>query len=88
MPINPDLLEILCCPASKTPVEMVGRARLDRLNAAIAAGYVRYTDGAPVEEALEEALATTDGRTVYRIDDGIPVMLVDRGIPTDQVGSW
>ena len=88
MPINADLLQILCCPASKTPVEMVDGDRLDRLNAAIAAGYVRYTDGTPVEEPLKEALATTDGQTVYRIDDGIPVMLVDRGIPTDQVGSW
>lgn len=88
MPINPDLLEILCCPASKTPVEMVDGERLDRLNAAIAGGYVRYTDGAAVEAPLDEALVTTDGRTVYRIDDGIPVMLVDRGIPTDQVGSW
>ena len=87
MPINPDLLEILCCPASKTPVEMLAGERLDRLNAAIAAGYVRYTDGAAVEAPLEEALVTTDGQTVYRIDDGIPVMLVDRGIPTDQVGS-
>ncbi len=88
MPIDADLLQILCCPTSKTPVEMVGRERLGRLNVAIAAGYVRYTDGATVDEALDEALVTTDGRTVYRIDDGIPVMLVDRGIPTNQVGSW
>ena len=88
MPINADLLQILCCPTSKTPVEMVSEVRLDRLNAAVAAGYVRYADGTAVEEALEEALVTADGRTVYRIDDGIPVMLVDRGIPTDQVGSW
>ena len=67
---------------------MVGRERLDQLNAAVAAGYVRYADGAAVEAPLEEALVTTDGRTVYRIDDGIPVMLVDRAIATKQFGSW
>ena len=31
---------------------------------------------------------TTDGRTVYRIDDGIPVMLEDLAIPTEQIADW
>ena len=67
---------------------MVGSERLDQLNAAVAAGSVRYADGALVEDSLDEALVTTDGQTIYRIDDGIPVMLVDRAIPAEQLGSW
>ncbi len=88
MPINPELLQILCCPGSKTPVEVLGPERLARLNAAIEAGTVRYADGSAVGRPLEEGLVTTDGATVYRIDDGIPVMLVDQAIPTGPVQGW
>lgn len=84
MPISEDLLLILCCPTTKTPVEMLGADRLSQLNAAIERGDVRYADGSPVERAVEEALVTTDGATVYRIDDSIPVMLADQAIAADQ----
>lgn len=88
MPISADLLQILCCPETKVPVEMLEARRLATLNAAIATGSVAYADGSTVERPLQEALATVDARTVYRIDDGIPVMLVDRAIPTAQIAGW
>lgn len=88
MPISADLLQILCCPETKVPVEMLGAERLAALNAAIATGNVAYADGSPVAGPLQEALVTVDARTVYRIDDGIPVMLADRAIPADQLAGW
>ncbi len=88
MPISPELLRILCCPTSRTPVEEIDPDRLARLNAAIKAGTVRHADGSAVVRPLEEGLVTTDGLTVYRIDDGIPVMLVDQAIPTESVSDW
>ena len=88
MPINQELLEILCCPRSKVPVEMMGPAQVAHLNREIAAGTLRYADGTAVEDPVEEGLVTTDGITVYRIDDSIPVMLVDKAIPTAQVPGW
>lgn len=88
MPISPELLQILCCPTSKTPLELLTAARIARLNAAIGAGVIRYADGSAVEQPLEEGLVTTDGLTVYRIDDSIPVMLVDQAIPTGQLEGW
>lgn len=88
MPISPDLLEILCCPSSKTPVEPLAASQVERLNAAVESGTVRYADGSRVEKPLEEGLVTTDGLTVYRIDDSIPVMLVDQAIPTSQLQDW
>ena len=88
MPISPDLLEILCCPSTKTPVEMLASDRLERLNAAIEAGGIRYADGSAVESPLEEGLVTADGLTVYRIDENIPVMLVDQAIRTSQLPDW
>jgi uncharacterized protein YbaR (Trm112 family) len=87
MPISADLLEILCCPDTKVPVEMLSADKLAALNARVEAGEVAYVDGNKVEKPLQEGLITTDGKTVYRIDDDIPVMLVDKGIPTRQIGG-
>lgn len=85
MPIDAKLLEILCCPATKIPVRTLSAEKLRVLNAAVAAGTVRTLDGNAVAEALDEALVTENGTTVYRVDDGIPVMLEELGIPTHQV---
>jgi ABC-type sugar transport system ATPase subunit len=54
-------------------------------NAAIAAGGVKRVDEAPQTESLREALITRDRRTVYRVDDGIPVLLIEEGIATASV---
>lgn len=88
MPVSADLVQILCCPETKVPVEILGAERLAKLNAAIATGGVKYADGSTVDQPVQEALATVDGCTVYRIDEGIPVMLVDRAIPTAQIAGW
>ena len=86
MPISADLLEILCCPESKVPVEMLPADKLAALNERITAGEVAYVDGEKVDQPLTEGLITTDGKMIYRIDDDIPVMLVDKGLPTRQLG--
>ena len=88
MPISRELLDILCCPRTRTPVAMLGDDGIGRLNDAVADGSLEYADGSKVGRPLEEALVTTDGSTVYRIDDSIPVMLVDQAIPTGQIEGW
>jgi uncharacterized protein YbaR (Trm112 family) len=88
MPIKKELLEILCCPVTKQPVEVVSGDKISKLNDLIGKGKLKNVDGTAVEGKIEEALITTDGKTIYRIDDGIPVMLVDMGIPTDQIPDW
>ncbi len=79
------LLDILCCPVSKTPVQQMTRRQLDVLNDAIAAGKVDTVAGVAVRERVVEALITTDHKLVYRIEDGIPVMLPEEGIGTLQL---
>jgi len=88
MPISEELLEILVCPRTKVPVRMLDEERLGKLNAAIEKGAVKYYDGSAADKPLQEGLVTEDGKTVYRIDDGIPVMLVDQGIQTEQIENW
>ena len=88
MPIDGNLLEILCCPVSKTPLTLLLPARLEKLNAAIAAGEVKYIDGRKVEQALQEALITEDNKVIYPIEDSIPILLEDKGIGTTQLNDF
>jgi len=88
VPIKKELLSILCCPVTKVPVEMLEAEKLSRLNELIKKGLVTSVDGDKVEQPLQEGLITTDGKTVYRIDDDIPVMLADTGIPTEQIEGF
>lgn len=82
------LLDILCCPISKTPVRPLGKHELEALNAAIAAGKVQSVAGAALNQRIDEALITTDSKVIYRIEDGIPVMLPEEGIATIQLNDW
>jgi len=82
------LLDILACPASRQSLAMLDAAGMDALNKAIAAGDVRRADDTTQSEPLREALLTRDRKTVYRIDDGIPVLLVEEGIATAQIAGF
>ncbi|MDH3378636.1 MAG: Trm112 family protein [Gammaproteobacteria bacterium] len=88
MSVDPKLLEILRCPVTKQTVRLLSKDKLTVLNAAIAGGDVSYIDGSKIEAPLDEALITDNGRTVYRVDDGIPVMLEDMGIGTEQLTDF
>lgn len=88
MPIDGKLLEILCCPVSKTPLTRLSPSRLNTLNRAIEAGEVQYVGGEAVTEALREGLVTEDSRVVYPVVDGIPILLADKGIGTTQLQDF
>ena len=82
------LLDILVCPATRQPLALLEPAGLEALNQAIAAAAVARNDGSREAAPLREALVTRDRKTVYRIDDGIPVLLVEDGIATAQVADF
>jgi len=84
MPVEGKLLEILCCPVSKTPLIMLAQQKLDKLNVAIESGDVLYIDGKKVPVPLQEGLITEDGKVIYEVQDNIPVMLEEKGIGTAQ----
>jgi uncharacterized protein YbaR (Trm112 family) len=88
MGIDRRLLDILCCPVSKVPVVMLSSRQLEYLNTRITEGGVVDVDGRAVDRVLTEGLITRDGKVVYRIDDGIPVMLPESGIGTAQFADF
>jgi uncharacterized protein YbaR (Trm112 family) len=85
MTIDRRLLDILCCPVTKVPVKPLSKDELIKLNEQIRGGNVYYVDGRKVEEPLDEGLITENGRTVYRVRAGIPVMLEEEGIGMEQL---
>ena len=82
------LLDILCCPVTKQPLAQLDAAELEALNAAIAAGGVQRQDGSAQVEPIREGLVTRDHQTLYRIDDGIPVLLADEAIATATIAGF
>ena len=88
MTMDRKLLDILCCPATKQPLALLNKGELDALNAAIAAGGLLRIDGSTQVEPVREGLITRDHQTIYRIDDGIPVLLHDEGIATTSVADF
>ncbi len=88
MPVDAKLLEILCCPVTKTPLTQLLPQRLEKLNAAIAEGQVKYVGGSAVEQPLQEALVTEDLKVIYAVEDSIPILLEDKGIGTTQLNDF
>ena len=82
------LLDILVCPATRQPLALLDKAALEAVNRAVAAGSVVRGDDSPQSEPLREALITRDRKTVYRVDDGIPVLLAEEGIATGQIADF
>lgn len=82
------LLDILACPATRQPLSLLDKRGLDALNAAIAGGAIRREDGSAQSDPLREALVTRDRKRAYRVDDGIPVLLVEESIATGQVADF
>jgi uncharacterized protein YbaR (Trm112 family) len=82
------LLDILCCPVTKSPVKPLSRPQIEALNLAIAKGAVRTTADVAVSTPIQGGLITTDGKVIYRIDDDIPVMLAEEAIGTTQLNAF
>lgn len=78
--IDKDLLQILACPETHQPLQEAGADVLKRLNERILAQEARSKNGAVVADAVVAGLVRQDGKILYPIRDGIPVLLVDEGI--------
>ena len=79
------LLTILRCPVSHKGLSILKKDTLEQINAAIQQGDLKNREGEQLAEPLAEALITDDGKRVYPIDDGIPVLLEGESISMEQL---
>ena len=80
MSVSEELLEILVCPETKQPVKLADDDLISRLNTEIEAGRLRNRGGDKVSDTIGESLVREDGKILYVVDDGIPVMLIEESI--------
>ncbi len=69
------LLAILCCPITHKGLSVVGCDMLESVNKAIREGRLANRDGKVLDTTLKDALVTDDGKLLYPVNDGIPVLL-------------
>ena len=80
MTLNEQLLDIVCCPVTHSPLMPMPMDRLERLALAIERGAIKDRGERTLTEPLTGALVTRDGKLAYPVVDGIPILLEDRGI--------
>jgi uncharacterized protein YbaR (Trm112 family) len=78
--VDPELLNLLCCPETHQDVRLAEPGLLDQLNQKIRSGALRNRAGRVVSEKLSEGLLRKDGQVLYPVRNNIPVMLVEEGI--------
>lgn len=88
MALDKRLLEILCCPLSKQPVQLLNARQLDCVKLAQSSQTLSLLDGSQCSDAIEAGLLTRDGKTIYLIVDGIPIMLADQAVATAQLADF
>lgn len=79
------LLAILCCPVTHKGLTMARAEQLKAINHAIQEGQLKNREGELLGDTLKEALITDDGKTLYPIDDGIPVLLEGASVSMEQL---
>jgi uncharacterized protein YbaR (Trm112 family) len=78
--MDKNLLDIICCPVTRLPLEILDVDRLESLNAAIQAGDVRNNAEELLTAGVQEALVSRDGRFIYPVRDGIPILMEEESI--------
>ena len=78
-----EILAILRCPENRTRLARAPAGLIERLNRRITAGELLNRAGRQVEKPLDEGLIREDGKMLYPVRDGTPVLLVDEAIPLE-----
>jgi len=83
--VDKDLLAILCCPETKQAVTLADDKLIQKENGAIELETLKNKAQKPVTEKLDGGLIRSDNKILYPVREDIPVMLIDEGIPLEQV---
>jgi uncharacterized protein len=85
--IRNELLKILVCPETQSSLSLASSELIATLNVAISRGQLKNKAGQKIDKPIGGGLVRADQTLLYPIVDEIPMMLVDEGIPLDQIGA-
>jgi len=83
--IDKQLLDMLLCPETHTPLAEADAAFLAKLNHAISAGKIKNRGGDLVAKPIPAGLVRRAADLLYPVVDDIPVLLVDEAICLEQL---
>ena len=78
--VDDELIEILICPDSGSPVRRAEESIITKINAAIEKGALLNNSGEQITEKIDEGLIREDGKLLYLVRDDIPVMIPEEAI--------
>lgn len=81
--VEKELLELIACPETHQPLREAAPALLARLNARIERGELKNRAGTALRVPLAEGLVREDGRILYPVLDGIPMLLIEEAIAVE-----
>ena len=80
MSVDPELLEILVCPETRQGLRAATAGEIETVNERVRAGTAQYRGGEKLDAAIREGLVRDDGKVLYVVDEGVPVMLIEESI--------
>ena len=80
---NP-VLATLRCPEDRSDLALAGDTLVDQINVAIREGRLTSKSGKQIVEVLDGGLVRADGKRLYPIIQGIPLLLIDDAIDLEQ----
>lgn len=81
--VDPELLDMLCCPETKEDVSLAEATLVEKLNQLADSGQLRNRGGEIVKEKMDAGLIRADRKVLYPIREDIPIMLIDEAIPLE-----
>jgi len=79
--LSQDVLDIICCPDTKTRLVVADGDLVVQVNKAITSRALTNRAKKPVLEKVDGGLVREDGRYFYPVRHDIPVLLIDEAIP-------
>ena len=78
--MDPNLLNIICCPVTREKLSIATSKQLEFINAEIANSMLKKLDGSKAEKPQSKALINATKTLLYPVEEDIPILLENEAI--------
>ncbi len=79
------ILDIVVCPKTKQKLKPADYALIERINLLIEKGEAKNKSGSTLIQKIEGGLVREDGKYLYPVIEGIPILLPEEAIPLEGI---